>query len=251
MAVASAVARGGRLGSRAAPRLPTEAELLSRVRRVQGRARTRTLDAGDVSSFLDDVRFARRFARRHGLPESAVQVIYDGGSVPTGYGYRAETTILRYDGGDLSVERGAATSYPWGEDPFDGRRVRVRATKSLFSHPERLRGVRFHGGWAYLGRRPRAGSRARTRQPVWEVEVGLGAFGPVATVSEIDAASAEAAAEEARRVAASMDYERWELLAHEQGREAPPYRVWYDLYWSEPDAFTVHSVEEIGYYEQE
>lgn len=121
----------------------------------QSGATERCLGHADASDFVDDVRRARKVAKRVGLTDRAVCVHYHGGAVPNSYKYNADATHLKYEGGKLSVYRGQAVKARRGIS--DERRVRLYVGK-LADLPEgveaalrRSRSVKtLRGGYAIL-----------------------------------------------------------------------------------------------------
>jgi hypothetical protein len=124
--------------------------ITSTLAEAQKRAQTRCLSDVDVDRFVGMVRKARAFAKRHGLPDKTVNVEINGGGVPNSYRYMAETSVLRYMGGELFVGREKARSGPHGNTLERFARIHIG---SIADH-QKLRQARlvkrFHGGFAYL-----------------------------------------------------------------------------------------------------
>lgn len=128
----------------------SETKIQAQLDEAQKGARTRLLDSGDVEDFVTMVRRARTFARRHGLPTTAIEVEIQGGGVPNGYLYPAETSFLRYANDSVEVCRDTVRKGAYRRCWSRFSRIRIGSVKD---HPElrKARSIeRFRRGYAYL-----------------------------------------------------------------------------------------------------
>ena len=86
-------------------RLPSEAYLWRQIQKVQKRARVRKLSQPDVVVFLDAVRRARVFARKHGAPESFMRVVLTAATDPITTAHRRGATTIELKNGKVYVHR--------------------------------------------------------------------------------------------------------------------------------------------------
>ena len=114
-------AAGGETGWCSFPRKALDpAGVLEDLRKVEGRARQRTLEdqPAMVDGWLDLVRKARRIARRCG-PDRGVWIRgdLDGGAVPNSYGYAASGSEVTLAQDGLVIQRGRARVRSYGRGP--------------------------------------------------------------------------------------------------------------------------------------